>query len=117
MTKEQDAINAIVAALENVIWSFEDAQFGVHLTDDMQNALVKARTALALAVHIRPSWTVANVAGLRGKSVSTIAYWCRNGWLDAERVGTGPWRIYGTRQELLDFDPPKPGPKAFFLVK
>ena len=77
-----------------------------------QDRLEAQRIIKELADKLKPSWTVNEVAGLRNVSSSTVTYWCRQGWLDAEKASDGSWRIYATRDELLAFEPPRPGPKA-----
>ena len=118
MTTEQKAIATIIKAvraaqayLDSHIEYLE--QSGKSVAEDTLEVHLQLRTALAQADRLKPTWSVNEVAGLRGKSAGAIAYWCRQGWIPAEREGgTGPWRIYGTRQELLAFEPPKSGPKA-----
>ena len=109
-TEQNEAIAAMIAALKDVVQSLDGTDD--ILTDDMLHALTQAREALAQADNLKPTWTTNEVAGLKRVSVSTVTYWCRNKWLDAERDSTGRWKIRATRDELLEFRPPKSGPKA-----
>lgn len=54
--------------------------------------------------------TVSEAASLRGLSVATVRYWCRQeGWLKSARKSGGTWLI--DKDEVLAFVPPKPGPE------
>ena len=47
-------------------------------------------------------------AELKGTTQTTIAHWCRMGWLKQAVKAGGSWII--NSQELMDFQPPRTGP-------
>lgn len=53
--------------------------------------------------------TVSEAAKLREVGPGVIRYWLRKGWLTSARKAGGTWIM--SRAEVLDFEPPKPGPR------